>query len=73
MPQASDELRDRMKERFGSIDLGGPLDFLEDVGIKDHQYGVLQVPKKLVDADQTIWDCVAFLCDEWDFTWEWTE
>lgn len=67
MPQASDELRAKMAEYFGGDGINDhpPMKFLlEDKGWRCRA-GMLLKPKKR-DISQKEWDCVAFLCDEWD-------
>lgn len=69
MPQASDEDREKMAKYFGGdgIDMMHPLRYLVLHGWKDHR-GLLIAPKR--DIDQKEWDCVYFLCDEWDFGYD---
>ena len=71
MPQASDELRSRMEERFGdSISDAGPTKFLEDAGYKLTSSWLWE-PKKgvesLKDMTQEEYECILFLVHEWDY------
>jgi len=65
MPSPSTKLRDRMTEMFGSIDPGGPLEFLSDRGWKEHE-GHLTPPHRRVLTDVEL-EVVRFLRDEWYF------
>lgn len=77
MPQASSELRLRMKAMFGSeIDEGGPIRFLKRAGYalnRDFTWtpkpGVTTASEMTKDEA----DCMSFLVDEWDFGWLRTE
>lgn len=70
MPQASDKLRDKMRQRFGDIGVEGPCDFLSEAGYKNTA-DFLWEPKPGVksygDMTQDELDCLDFLCDEWDY------
>lgn len=70
MPQASKDLRDLMRKRFGDTDLFGPAYFLEDAGYKITT-GYLWEPKPGVksygDMTQDELDWLDFLCEEWDY------
>jgi hypothetical protein len=70
MPQASDDLRDRITERFGSIDDYGPQKFLEDAGYR-YSAGWLLHPKpgvkNLRDMTRDEFECALFLVHEWDY------
>lgn len=66
MPTASDELRNKMRQRFGDIDLTGPQQHLLAQGYSiNHGRIVLPNPIHRVTDDEG--DCIDFLCDEWDF------
>lgn len=67
MPQASDELRGKMKARFGTIDCHLPLKFLQDSGWTE-KAGWLFSPNRVVAEGE--WERVDFLCDEWDFAYD---
>lgn len=70
MPQASDELRDLMKERFGDeIDCSQPLKFLLDRGFSEKAGMISKPAPDYVMNDQEC-DCVDYLCDEWDFAYQ---
>ena len=66
MPQASQNLRDRIRTRFDSIDCGAPLLYLKNGGWSEIG-GYLSPPNgPITDAE---WECLDFLCDEWDFAY----
>lgn len=66
MPQATDELRDKIDGYFGEgVDLHKPLTFLKENGWAD-KAGLLLAPNGR-EITEKEWDCVDFLCDEWDF------
>lgn len=70
MPQALDSQRELMGKWFGNeIDDGGPYAFLRSHGYWE-EGGMIRppVPHHNVSADE--WQCIAFLCDEWDYGWE---
>lgn len=58
MPQATDELRARM----------GTLVFLFGCGWTENR-GHLSTAKARADITDKEFDCVEFLCDEWDFSY----
>lgn len=70
MPQASDELRGRMRAKFGSIDEAGPMKFLTDAG-----YTLTRAWTWTPKPGVTSWagvtyeegECIDFLIYEWDF------
>lgn len=71
MPQASDELRALMKERFGSeTDDAGPSKYLTDAGYVLLP-GFVWQPKEgvvtLKDMTRPEFDCLLFLVHEWDY------
>ena len=70
MPQASDELREEMEKRFGSIDTEKPVKYLEDAGYKlrrdwhwEPKPGVFDLREMTHDE----FECLLFLAHEWDF------
>jgi len=66
MPQASEELRSKMRARFDSIDIFPPLQFLKNSGWSSDR-GFLSPPNcHITDAE---WECVDFLCEEWDYAY----
>lgn len=72
MPQASDELRARMMERFGEIDECRPMQFLIDAGyVLTREWTWKPKPGIRIFFDMTPeeFDCMKFLVDEWDFGW----
>lgn len=70
MPQASDELRSKMADYFGGsgVDDGPPYQYLKFRAWTDHR-GMWIAPDG-VKISQKEWDCVAFLCDEWDYGYD---
>lgn len=66
MPQATDEQREAIIARFGSIDIEGPLKFLSDKGYTE-KAGYLILPNPLHKVTKDEGECIDFLCDEWDF------
>lgn len=67
MPQASDEQRNLMEKWFGDpIDERGPNNFLRSHGYTQRG-GVLISPTPSHTVSKDEWECIAFLCDEWDF------
>lgn len=71
MPQASEELRERMFERFGDhISEQGPIKFLQDAGYTLTP-GFRWKPKKgvtnLNDMTEDEYECLRFLVYEWDY------
>jgi hypothetical protein len=70
MPQASDEQRNLMEKWFGdAIDMRGPYAFLKARGYGDYR-GMLIKPTLSHTVSEYEWECIAFLCDEWDFGFE---
>lgn len=66
MPTASDELRGAMLKYFGSaIDDGPPMRYLRSMGWTFERGGLIREPaaKHITEKE---WDCVYFLCHEWD-------
>ena len=70
MPQASDELREEMKKRFGSMDTEKPIKYLEDAGYgltKDWQWKPKLGVSDLKGMTRDEFECLLFLVHEWDF------
>lgn len=70
MPQATDDSRNMMVVYFGKdayCDLYAPLQFLKENGWTDRE-GWLFSPNREITLKE--WDCVDFLCDEWDFSFD---
>jgi len=69
MPQASEEERDEMRKRFGSIDSYGPEKFLRARGWTLHPDWTWSKPG-VTDYGQMPRDefeCMKFLIHEWDY------
>lgn len=67
MPQADDELRAKIDGYFSNgVDLFGPLEFLKENGWQDDKGTLLSPNREITEKE---WDCVDFLCDEWDFAY----
>lgn len=71
MPQASDELRELMNQRFGDpVSDEGPIKFLEAAGYKATRGGEWE-PKpgvtELEDMTREEFDCLLFLAHESDY------
>ena len=69
MPQASEELRDMMRERFGTIDSHGPEKYLKDRGYLLSKNWLWKHPLKPTYDDMTReeFECLLFLIHEWDY------
>lgn len=71
MPQASDELRQQMKDRFGdAIGEEGPMKFLQDAGYvltREWTWKPKQGVADLKGMTRDEFDCLLFLVHEWDF------
>ncbi|HLT41216.1 MAG TPA: hypothetical protein VKZ95_00810 [Sphingobacteriaceae bacterium] len=70
MPQASDELRQLMKDRFGDeIDEQGPIKYLENSGYSLTKGFLWEHPtnKTYKSMTREEFDCLLFLVHEWDF------
>jgi len=70
MPQADDDLRDRMVARFGDIDDSGPCDALKAAGYtlrKDWSWAPKPGVKTYRDMTREEFDCLLFLVHEWDY------
>lgn len=71
MPQASDELRALMNNRFGDpVSDEGPSKYLTDAGYKISRGGMIE-PKDgvntLKEMTRNEFDCLLFLVHEWDY------
>lgn len=69
MPEASENLRSQMRQRFGSIDTLGPEKYLRDRGYEltpDWQWKKENVTS-LDDMTREEFDCLLFLAHEWDY------
>lgn len=65
MPQASDEDREWAREEFGSMDLAGPMSYLEDNGwVLTPEWEWIPPHEDITEKEYM---CVNFLVDEWDF------
>lgn len=70
MPQASDELRDRMNTRFGDpIAEEPPWDYLASHGYTAKR-GHIFLPTPLHRVTDLEGECIDFLCDEWDWVFD---
>ena len=70
MPQSSDEQRALMEKWFGdAIDMAGPYKFLRARGWSERA-GMFLKPTPSHTISEYEWQCVAFLCDEWDFGYD---
>lgn len=70
MPQASDELREKMDQRFGDIDDSGPCEFLHSQGYKLGRDWCWTPPESVLsykDMTDDEYDCLLFLVHEWDY------
>lgn len=68
MPQALDAQRDLMEKWFGCpVADDGPYLFLRARGYTDDA-GHLSPPTKSHSISDYEWECIAFLCDEWDYS-----
>lgn len=66
MPQATDELREKMQHYFGDpISDWGPTAFLLDQGYHE-KGGFWAKPSPSHIVTEKEGDCLTFLCDEWD-------
>lgn len=69
MPQASDVLRQRMIDLFGTISDGPPANYLQHHGFTLHRDWTWSKPG-VTGYDQLTqdeYDCMRFLVHEWDF------
>jgi hypothetical protein len=69
MPQACEQLRERMRHRFGSIDARGPEKFLQDAGYTLDARWEWSKPDvtNLDDMTEAEYECLLFLVEEWDY------
>jgi hypothetical protein len=71
MPQASEELRQQMQDRFGdSVDDAGPIRYLEASGYKLNRDWTWTPKPGVIDLKgmtREEFDCLLFLVHEWDF------
>ena len=70
MPQASDELRAKMKAYFhDGIDTAGPIKFLTNAGYELTNDFCWQPTPEKCKTGATVMEieCINFLIDEWDF------
>lgn len=68
MPTSPDWVRDLMIKWFGDIDAGPPLKFLLARGYVEKR-GMLFPPVSAHKVSSYEWECICFLCDEWDFAY----
>lgn len=70
MPQASDEARALMGVYFGDeIDDGPPIRFLLARGYTECEgFWIKPTPSHSISDYE--WDCLNFLCDEWDYAYD---
>lgn len=70
MPSATPELRERMGQLFGDeIDDAGPMEFLKKAGYRstaDWRWLPKPGVTDYADMTQDEYDCMVFLCQEWD-------
>lgn len=71
MPQASDHQRERMKQWFGGdgISDGPPMAFLFAHGYTEDR-GMWYKPTPSHTVSEFEWECLNFLCDEWDYGYD---
>jgi len=69
MPEASQELRELMQHRFGSLDSESPSQFLESRGYTLSRDWTWSKPgiSTLKDMQRDEFDCLLFLVHEWDY------
>lgn len=66
MPQASEDLRAKIRKRFGSLDDGAAWDFLKSKGYTMEDFYIsAPTPLHRATADEN--ECIDFLCEEWDW------
>lgn len=68
MPSASDEQHKLMEKWFGDpVDERGPIAFLQSHGyvLRRDWHWTKPTPSHTISDDE--WECLKFLCDEWDF------
>lgn len=62
MPQSSEELRNYVTQRFGTLDCGKVLDFLKKRGYTEES-GLIKYPPQREEEELLL----NFLFEEWDF------
>ena len=71
MPQATEELRNLMKKRFGDpISEQGPIKYLRDAGYKLTEHWEWEPKLGVSDLEgmsRDEFECLLFLVQEWDF------
>lgn len=67
MPQTSDELREIITRRFGSIDDWTVWKHLESRGFTQDRFVIRHPTYKIDDIPQEDWECIIFLFEEWDW------
>lgn len=67
MPQASEYLRERMRVRFGDLDVHGPQSFLLNQGWTITRAYNFVKPAPDHRPEDLEWECVDFLIEEWDY------
>jgi len=70
MPQASDDLRNKMNTRFGDpVGTYGPIKYLKDAGYALSRQWEWSKPgvHNLQQMTRDEFDCLLFLVHEWDF------
>lgn len=69
MPQATEELRLEIRERFGDIDSGAVVAWLQARGYKLREdfHWTAPTPDHIPTPDE--YSALCFLADEWDFGW----
>ena len=72
MPQASDEDRAKIAKYFGGSGISDaePTQYLHGKGWKFTQGGMIEKPCEDDTPCEQEWDCLYFLCDEWDYGYE---
>jgi hypothetical protein len=72
MPQASDEDRAKMAKYFGGLGISDaePTQYLLSEGWKFLPNGMIAKPVPDYKPMQKEWDCLYFLCDEWDYSYD---
>ncbi len=72
MPQASDDDRAKMAKYFGGDGIadGPPMQYLYDKGWKFKRSGMIEKPSLDYKPTKQEWDCLYFLCDEWDYGYD---
>jgi len=69
MPQATEELRNEIRRRFGDIDSGAVVAWLQARGYKLRVDFHWDAPKPSRTPSPDEYSALAFLADEWDFGW----